>query len=98
MTQEDNERYFRAMHAMQSGVAMQMNWDTIPTEPKHLRVGVNSALVDFSALMTLLINKGVISRDELDKALADMAEEEVKRYERIISERDGENGPTIKLR
>ena len=65
------ERYQRAAHAMQSGVAMEMNHRAQPTEPKHLRVGVNSAMCDSSALARLLINKGLITHDEYTKAITD---------------------------
>lgn len=34
------------------------------TEPKHLRVGVNSALIEASALAALLFRKGVINAAE----------------------------------
>jgi len=95
--QEDIERYKAAIHAMQSGIAMEMNWNPKDTEPKHLRVGVNSALVDSGALQKLLIDKGIITEDELYSALADMAELEVKMYEERINEHYGTNG-TIKLK
>lgn len=36
---DDRERYIRAAHAMQSGVAFSM--PSAETEPKHLRVGLN---------------------------------------------------------
>lgn len=86
----DNEgRYLRAMHAVQSGVAAEMNIDPGPTEPKHLRVGVNSALITASALVGLLISKGVITADEYDQALADCAEEEQRAYEQRLSEHFG---------
>jgi|SRR5882762_1331381 len=97
MTQEDKERYVAAMHGVQSGVAMKMNWDTKETEPKSLRVGVNSALVDFSALQKLLIDKGIITEDELYSALADMAELEVASYEDEINSHYNTNW-TIELK
>jgi len=97
MSQEDLERYYAALHAVQSGVAMKMNWDRTDTEPKHLRVGINSMLIDTGAMAKLLIDKGIITEDEYYKALADMAEEEVKRYEKLIKEHYGTNGPNITL-
>ena len=47
--------YFELCHAMQSGVASKMNYAPADTEPKHLRVGVTSALVSNGALVQLLI-------------------------------------------
>jgi hypothetical protein len=53
----DAERYQAASHAMQSGVAMKMNYDANETTPKHLRV--NSAKVEHSALRERLGHDGV---------------------------------------
>lgn len=87
------ERYLRACHAMQSGVKHDM--ETSPggmsqdTMPKYLRTGVNSALVDSSAVGRLLVAKGVCTREEYLRALADTMEEEAHRYETLLSERLG---------
>jgi len=80
-------------HAMQSGVAMEMNYPerASATEPKHLRVGVNVAMTDHAALVALLIAKGLITRLEYLTAIRDMMKLEVKRYEASISARNGTN-------
>jgi hypothetical protein len=83
---DSTERYQRAAHAMQSGVAMEMNYRPQPTEPKHLRVGVNAAMVDHGALAKLLIDKGIITQAEYLDALAAGMETEAKRYEDHLSE------------
>jgi hypothetical protein len=83
------ERYEAAAHAMQSGVAMEMNYDTGPTDPKHLRVGVNSALVDSSALAGLLIAKGVITEDEYLEAITAGMEREAEDYQARLRQRFG---------
>jgi len=74
-------RYEALCHAMQSGVAY-FAGDGISKDmtPKHLRVGVNSALVDSSALARLLMRKGVIGEVEYYEALVEGMEDEVKRY------------------
>lgn len=77
----DEERYFRACHAMQSGVAYEMTHGAKDTEPKHLRVGVNSSKCDHTALVRLLIDKGIIDSKEYLEAIADEMEAEQKRYE-----------------
>jgi len=87
----DTERYLAAAHAMQSGVAMEMN---IPdsqraTEPKHLRTGVNAALADQGSLVRLLIAKGVFTEPEYLKAIADGMEEEKRKYETNLSKHFG---------
>lgn len=85
------ERYLAAQHAMQTGVAMEMALPErqAPTEPKHLRVGINTAMVDHYALVTLLEKKGLFTHEEYLEALADAMEEEKKRYEESLSRRTG---------
>lgn len=78
-------RYTAASHAMQSGVAQSMEIDPASTTPKHLRVGVNSAHVSDSALVELLIDKGIFTREEFYTALADAMENEVASYEGELS-------------
>ena len=87
--EESQARYRAAMHAVQSGVAAKMEYDGGETSPKQLRVGVNSAMVEFGALAGLLMRKGVISEEEFHEALADAAEAEQRLYERWLSERTG---------
>jgi len=86
MTNEENlERYAAALHAMQSGVAMAMALsDTAETEPKHLRVGVNSSLLNDAAIARLLIDRGIFTEEEYVGALADQMEFEQQRYERRL--------------
>ena len=83
MSEEPNdiERYENALHAMQSGVAYEMGLGATDTSPKHLRVGVNSAMVNDAAVATLLIEKGFFTLEEYQKAVADAMEREVVRYE-----------------
>lgn len=87
MTAADKDRYLAALHAMQSGVAAEMPGKE--SEPKHLRVGVNSALVNDAAIARLLIAKGVITIDEYTAACADEMEAEVRRYEQRLAQRLG---------
>jgi hypothetical protein len=96
-------RYLAAAHAMQSGVAMAMNYDTSQTDPKHLKVGVNSALVTASAIAHLLIAKGVFIESEYFTQLADLMEAERDTYTKLIEEHlaqfrpDGGSGPDVTL-
>ena len=85
MSQEDRKRYEAAAHAMQSGVAMKMNYRPDETKPKHLRAGVNSAMVNSAALATLLIGKGLFTLDEYEKALVDAMEREQELYTKEVS-------------
>lgn len=81
------ERYYAAAHAMQSGVAMEMQQAgrEAATQPKDLRVGINTALCDQAALVRLLIQKGIITHGEYLEALATEMEAEQARYEARIS-------------
>lgn len=57
------ERYTAAAHAIQAGVAMELELDQRekgsagPASPKHLRTGVNMAMVHEGALANLLVTK-----------------------------------------
>lgn len=91
-----NEQEYRAaLHAVQSGVAMKMNYDGGPatgeTSPKHLRVGVNAAMIDSAAMATLLISKGLITEEEYTAALVESSKREVQMYENWLKARLGTN-------
>ncbi|KKN86948.1 hypothetical protein LCGC14_0262170 [marine sediment metagenome] len=89
MNTELTERYARALHAMQAGVAFMMNFPSPEIMPKHLRVGINAAMCDHAALAKLLIAKGIITEDEYLLSLAEAMEAEVERYRQSIAERTG---------
>lgn len=85
-------RYLVATHAMQTGVNFTMQSDPEEAKqvtPKHLRVGVNVALVNHTALVTLLINKGIITEVEYYESIASKMEQEVARYKRRLEEMTG---------
>jgi hypothetical protein len=92
MTQHDEDRYRAAMHAVQTGVAAEMTRGSTDTDPKHLRVGINAAMVSDTALVRLLIDRGVITLDEYYAALADEAEAEKARYEQRLRTDLGHDG------
>lgn len=77
--------YREALHAMQSGVALEMRHLTKDTEPKHLRVGINSAFCDHAVLVKLLMDKGIITEMEYAAAITQEMNEEVARYEERLS-------------
>ncbi len=77
-------RYGMALHAVQTGVAMHVVKNHPSIEPKHLRVGVNSALIDSATLAELLIERGIFTREEYLTKLCLKAEEEVSRYEKEL--------------
>lgn len=96
------KRHIAAQHAMQSGVAADIGPGFDSTSlgraactPKHLRVGVNSAMVDHASLVGLLVKRGVITMADYYEAIADGMEQEQKRYEALLSERMG--GADVRL-
>lgn len=80
----ENERYLSALHAMQTGVAVQMEKGARETQPKHLRAGINSAMCDHAALVRLLLDKQFMTMAEYETAVADEMEREVARYEELM--------------
>lgn len=83
--EEFEKRYEAAMHAMQTGVAMKMDLDNAETRPKHLRVGVNAAMLEHGALSKLLLIKGLVTVEEYRAALVETAEAEAERYVKWLS-------------
>lgn len=69
------------MHGMQAGVSLDETHDPTNLFPKHLRVGINSALTESAALARLLVKKGVITEEEYFTAIVDGAERELASYE-----------------
>jgi len=92
--EELRARYLRAAHAMQAGVAMDQGRGSDDGTPKHLRVGINSALVDAAGLVRLLVAKGVFTEEEYVLAVTEEMEREQERYETRLSQ---EMGATIHL-
>ena len=80
-------RYSAAAHAMQSGVAFDA--DTRGLEAKHLRVGINSALVEASALAMILMRKGICTPAEYLTALCEKMEQERESYAQKIKQQTG---------
>jgi len=76
-------------HAVQTGVAYVMEWDDKETSPKHLRVGINMALVSNAALAELLAAKGVCTIEEVKDFQIAALRREVASYEAMIQEHFG---------
>lgn len=70
------------MHGVQTAIAFEMG-NGVPqqADPKHMRVGIDSAHISQGALGELLIEKGVVTPDELEAKLAHYAERELLFYE-----------------
>jgi hypothetical protein len=76
-------------HAIQTGVAYEIEKGSQASTPKHLRTGLDAFAAELSGMARLLISKGVITEEEYFDALAQALREEVKRYEIRLSERYG---------
>lgn len=87
--------YEARLHAMQSGVEMDNDVRFAPGDEgysddlKHLRVGINSAKCDHTALVRLLISKGIITSFEYNGAILNEMDREVARYEEMLSKKLG---------
>lgn len=93
--EELHAEYLKLCHAMQTGVAFRD--DKRDQSPKQLRVGVNSAMCDNTALVRLLIAKGIITEEEHMQAIRDEMEREVERYRQHIAAEKGTSADRIQL-
>lgn len=60
-------------------------------EPKHMRTGIDSALVFNGTVVKLLVEKGIITPEEFAEAAVEDLKAEVKRMEKELSEIFGSN-------
>jgi hypothetical protein len=58
--------YRTALHGVQSAIAHRMSLDPKfkLTDPKHLRVGVDSGFVSIAAISQILVDKGICTLEE----------------------------------
>lgn len=87
--------YLEALHAIQTGIAYSLGRGGHEGDPKHLRTGIDSALVNDAALARLLVKKGVFTLDEYTEEIRLEACREVDRREAAIFEM---TGAVVKLR
>jgi hypothetical protein len=88
---ELNEQIRELQHAVQSGISLVKQYGlNSECEPKHLRVGVNSTFVTMGALVSLLIEKGIITRREMHEFEIILWTNEVARYEDALFTRLGQ--------
>ncbi|HEY2068246.1 MAG TPA: hypothetical protein VGG48_01730 [Rhizomicrobium sp.] len=83
------QRIAAAQHGIQSGVAVDLADGEKNLLAKHLRVGINSALVETGALGRLLVDKGIVTRLEYFERMAEAYEDERQRYEQRLTVRKG---------
>jgi hypothetical protein len=94
-TPEQAAEYEQLAHRVQSAVAFfEGRRDAFgeryaEVEPKFLRVGVNSAMVETTAIARLLFRKGVFTAAEYWETMLECWREEVDRYQQRVKAIDG---------
>ena len=78
--------YYQRMHAVQSAIAFSLSTGAVDASPKHLRVGVDSAMVQIGATGMILIEKGVCTELEYFQAMAEFASRELESREAEMPE------------
>jgi hypothetical protein len=88
--QELQSEYYLLLHAVQSGVKTLIEHeglgDTSFAGPKHLRVGIDSSIIQTSALATLMMRKGLITEEEYWETQVEFFRNEVTSYEERLSQ------------
>lgn len=92
-----NARVAKLSHAIQTGVGFDLQADPTSGTPKHLRTGVNIALIGQGALVRLLIAKGLITEEEYLTELIAGLEAEKAAYEQRLAARYGREPGAIRL-
>jgi hypothetical protein len=79
-------RYLALSHAIQTGVAYELPKDGRSATPKHLRTGLDIAMVEHGALVRLLIKKGLITEEEYFEEVIAGLEDEKRQYEERLQQ------------
>ena len=79
----------QASHAIQTGVKFDLETGSESASPKHLRTGLNIAMVTDAAVVRLLIQKGIFTEQEYQESLTDELNKEVDRYQEALSKKMG---------
>ena len=87
--------YTDALHAMQT--AVEFNPDKGDQTPKQLRVGINALFSDAGGLATLLIEKGIFTREEYEVAVTEAMKREVDMHRKRLAENYGMDADKIEL-
>ena len=83
--QELIKRIHAAQHACMTGAGYYLEKDPKVANAKHVRNGLDSAMVQHSAAVQLLIKKGIITEEEYLVEMAEAFETEKARYEKELS-------------
>jgi len=75
--------YLKQAHRVQTAIAMNPNKTAM--EPKHMRTGIDMSKADMAGLVTLLISKGILTREEYAEAITQSAYEEAERQKAALA-------------
>lgn len=89
MDHDQQSRYERAAHGVQTGVALEIESGGTAASPKHLRTGLDLRAADHEGLVRLLLDKGFITEAEYEEAIIQATERERDRYQAAIALRLG---------
>lgn len=89
------KRSMELLHGMQSAIEFGFGGSDGNRQHKHLRVGINNALISHAALVQLLIEKGVITEEEYFDKYVEALELELMGYE---SEAASKGMPNVRFR
>ncbi len=80
--EEDRERYMQALHGVQCAIGFEQSIGAGQIDShKHLRTGIDSAHISQGAIQELLIEKGIVTLEEITAKCAHYAERELLEYE-----------------
>ena len=90
MTDEEKQafsaEYLKLSHAIQSGIALALEFDPTPGKPKHLRVGNDLRASEHAALVRTLIKAGVITEQAYcEEVLEELRREKERHEERLLA-------------
>ena len=93
MTEEEmlDERYRHAMKHVEACVDIASHHDNARLSHQNLRTGIAGVYVVADALTQLLIEKGVLTKLEVNKAVAEAAEREAERCRLELCQLYGHN-------
>lgn len=89
MTEDQARRYAAAAHAVQTGVAYELEIDPKSGTPKHVRTGLNIEMCSHAALVRLLIAAGVFTEPQYVEAVIAELLAEKRRYEERLTRHYG---------
>jgi len=89
-TPEQEAEYADMQRKIHTGCRMLLKYSPNASTHDHLFAGNSLRAVEFSALLKLLLGKGVITNDEFHGALMEQGEDEIRRLEGTIAEHMGQ--------